>query len=327
MIGICVSVVLLIFVFFICVFLRKRYYNCEEDRNLSKNTEQFINNHNDSHMIQSHILFFHDIQSVFQLNFMNYELSKDIDLSWSHFDFFWHIIINPVINNIFNSMEVEFKKDCNVQLKDLTSYKMELEHIYKIKRNWLKRIYLPHRVSGEESEKEILLDFHKLSSVLIRSVLANKPITMNLKSVDKYTREKFDDQNDHTTWFVNNVYCNYKIALYIGLGILYIDTVFSVLYQHTDFNYIEYRESLSTDERKNINSNIVDVAKKITHLATYPERTTHENFINSLILGLVKNDLRGRSFDYLGYAALLFQLQEYNLLLLKEGDFDTAEKI
>ena len=42
----------------------------------------------------------------------------------------------------------------------------------------------------------------------------------------------------------------------------------------------------------------------------------HESFENYMVLDLAKRDINNRSFDYFMYAANMFQLEEYNRILL-----------
>lgn len=49
-------------------------------------------------------------------------------------------------------------------------------------------------------------------------------------------------------------------------------------------------------------------------LKFYPKSSNHECYEHSMILALMKNDIRQCDFDYLGYAANMCQLQQFNLL-------------
>lgn len=211
----------------------------------------------------------------------------------SSFDFFWENVICKTIDRAYEEIDDEYKRACNVCKKDAKQYKVSLEEIYHKKRNWLKKMYLPH-------DEEPILDFHKLGAVLCRDIIYHKPFSFNVQEAERFVENKFDinDTTNHTEWFVRNVYANYKVAFYVSTGIVFLE----ILKHYDDKGDMETYDKFNARGR----------------LFFYPKSTNHENFENSCILGLMKNDLLKRNFDYLTYSAMLFQLEQYNYIQIEK---------
>ncbi len=210
-----------------------------------------------------------------------------------HFDFLWEMFIKPIINQAEQEVDGEFAKVCGFEKICLPYYKKQLEKIYKRKREWLKKIYLP-------SDNEPLLDMHKIGAVLCRSIIGNKPFSFDVEKAKKFVMAN-NMQND-IQWYINNVCVNYKIAFYVSVGLVYAEV-------------IKRLEEIGEKEK-------MEEMQKIGHLYFYSKNPNHENFQNSSIIALMKNDILNRDFDYLFYATTLFQLERYNYdrLEIPEGD-------
>lgn len=205
----------------------------------------------------------------------------------TQFEFIWTNFVTPIIKRSAAEMSKEFIEQCDLaySFNNFSEYKHKIITFYKEKREWLKTVYMPH-------EKSPNLDAHKLGGVLCRSLIANKPFYMNTESVERYVSEKFsNDKSNHTEWFVDNVFVNYKVAFYASLGYVYTDLLGS------------YRQSNKKEHYKELNNNGT--------LFFYNNSDSHESFENSTILALQKNDILNRDFDYLSYAILLFQLEKH----------------
>lgn len=205
-----------------------------------------------------------------------------------NFDFLWEVIIYPIIQKANEEIELEFRKEAHLQFafNDLEKYKKELIRIYHEKRVWLKGMYLPH-------EGKPLLDTHKLGAILCRSMIANKVFYFDYDSAEKYILHKFENsKTNNLEWFIDNVYINYKLAFYASVGMVFIE----LLHKYEKEGKMDAFDSL----------------KRRGHIVFYQKSLNHDSFVNSCILALQKNDVLKRNFDYLTYAALLFQLEEYN---------------
>ena len=68
----------------------------------------------------------------------------------------------------------------------------------------------------------------------------------------------------------------------------------------------------TTDESiKNIYIEFLHALNERKSLVFYRKSPNHDDFYTSMIVALMKNDVLMRDFDYLTYAASMFQLQEY----------------
>ena len=202
-----------------------------------------------------------------------------------HFDFLWETVILPIIKRTVLEIDSEYRKACSVKCENFYIYKKRLEKIYKRKREWLKKVYLPN-------DNDPILDMHKIGSLLCRAIIGDKPLSFNLNKSKEYI-EQNNKKNDKM-WLIDNVYANYKIAFYVSVGLVYIEMISNL------------KEKGKTQEAESIEQ---DGA-----LYFYPKNPKHENFENSCIIGLMKNDIMNRDFDYLSYSAMLFQLERYNYI-------------
>lgn len=202
-----------------------------------------------------------------------------------HFDFLWETVICPIIQRSFLEIDQEYRKECYLKCENFCIYKRRLEKIYKKKREWLKRVYLPN-------DKNPILDMHKIGSLLCRSIIGDKPISFDLVKSKEYV-ERNNKRNDKQ-WLIDNAYVNYKIAFYVSVGLLYIEMISNL------------REKDKNEE--------ADIIEQDGALYFYPKSPHHENFQSSCIIGLMKNDIAKRDFDYLSYSAMLFQIERYNYI-------------
>ena len=203
------------------------------------------------------------------------------------FDFIWNKIVVPVIKSVAFEVSDEFvnASDFSYSFTDFDEYKQMVIDSFKEKRERLKKVYLPHCDNP-------LLDVHKLGAILCRTLLLNKPFYFDLKKTSEYIDQKFNDDSDNTKFFVDNLYANYKAAFYVSIGYVYV--------------------ALLGKYKKNKNVKLYGILNSHKTLFFYPSSDHHESFENSTILALQKNDILDRDFDYLSYAIILYQLEQYN---------------
>lgn len=202
-----------------------------------------------------------------------------------HFDFIWDKVILGIIERAVAELDSDYKNKCDIDVIDLSRYKKKLEELYKKKREWLKRVYLP-------LDNEPILDMHKIGAVLCRSIIGYKPISFDLEKTQKYIED--NKKQKDKKWFIDNVAVNYKIAFYVSVGLVYIEMVGTL------------KKNKKDAEAKMVMSD--------GSLNFYPKSPHHEDFPISCIIGLMTNDLANRDFDYLSYSAMLFQLERYNYI-------------
>lgn len=223
-----------------------------------------------------------------ELNSENYEVD-------SHFQYIWDAIIIPSIKSVQKDIDKNFGESTNLKLKDLNAYKTKLKNIYVEKREWLKKVYLKH-------EENPILDMHKIASVICRSMIKIKPFEFDIDAA--YELEK--DKKDEIKWCINNLFINYKCAYKVAIGITYYDLLYQLLtYKEGENPIINNKDEL-------------DGVRKLVHekadLIFYFGNEQHENYEDSTIIALATNDINVRKFDYLAYATIFYQLQQYALL-------------
>lgn len=230
------------------------------------------------------------------------------------FDDFWDFVISPSITTCQNEIDPEFLALAGVRSRNPNEFRLEVEKKYKEKRAWLKDEYLPE-------EKNPSLDFHKLSSILCRCLIGNKFFTYDSKQAEQlHRKQKRTTHITHTevlAWEIDNLFINYKLAFLVGEGVAFYDLLF---WAQTKINADNEILKAVSDENK-----AKDIKQRISiteqfkdrlcdvegGLRPYKKSKTHDDFISSVIVALMKNDCLMRDFDYLMFSAMMFQWQEY----------------
>lgn len=234
----------------------------------------------------------------------------------SHFDDFWRKAIYPSILSAKIDVDKNFKEKALLEFMNTEEYYVKLEDMYKRKREWLKQKYLPH-------DKYPKLDFHKLGAIICRCIIGMKPATYNTSIAEELLQENNSDalksHNEKIDWVVSNLYINYKIAFFSAVGIAYADLLFWAYQKHD-------QAKLENHSFSNLYLDFAKALEKQQNLSFYPDPVSHENFVNSAIIALMKEDLLRRDFNYLMFSIILYQLQEntkYAIFskLIKESDF------
>lgn len=283
-----------------------------------KRSKIFNGAYNENSSVKADVLYDYLKEKKVKLNYLGLVSLDNVTLE-NHFDNFWFTAIFPSIKKCHTDMSKDFIRECRVEIKDLNEYRQGLQSMYKRKREWLKREYLPH-------SKNPLLDFHKLASVICRCIIGIKPVSYNIEAaehkLDIINADTKLTHNEKLNWIVSNIYVNYKIAFLAAIGIVYSDLIYWA-YEKSDTNKIE----------KSTNSNIyiefADCLVKRKNLVFYPNPLKHENFIDSTIIALVKGDLLQRDFDYLFLSIIFYQIQENTKLnlfneILKKDNMDSS---
>ncbi len=232
----------------------------------------------------------------------------------SAFESIWDDIILKSIKSCEADLDVNFKKNANVRKVDLTEYKIRLKQVFTRKRQWLKAEYLPN-------EKKPTLDFHKLSSVMCRSMVGVKLFTYDIleseKIFKKISSDKSMKQSDKVQWQINNVYINYKLAFLVAEGIVFADLLY---WAQKKINFIRDNYDSTSSENNTDNPNVkLEIYSKLidvlneqkNRLYSYKTSSSHDDFVTSGIIALMKNDFLNRDFDYLQFSLSMFQWQEY----------------
>lgn len=225
---------------------------------------------------------------------MNNQERIGLDATALHsYDFIFHEIILPISEEIEAEVDPEFKIICDFE-KLNTEKVYEISHkFYRKKRESLKNFFYGEVFLNEKSVNydDYCLDLHKIASIITATLIRNKLFWFDEGKAKKY----IDSKDCSTEWKIDNLLINYKLAFYVGVALMYYKMLF--------------------DAKGNDTQESQKLYKKIEMqggLYLYPKNELHESFPNSIIYDFAKRDINNRSFDYLLYSALLYQLEEYN---------------
>lgn len=208
-----------------------------------------------------------------------------------NFKLIFNNIIKPIIFQIESKIDRDFFLSTGFHLNNLDEICNKCSTFYEQKKDELKKIFYGDKISktNEISGEQFLFDIHKVASITCYSLIKNKVFSFDENKAIEYMR---DNSKTDTTWIINNVLANYKLAFHVSTAFIYYKLLF--------------------DATKQGDKALVEKIKKQNKLFLYKTRDGHESFENSVILDFAKRDIHKRSFDYFLYSAFLFQLEEYN---------------
>lgn len=235
-----------------------------------------------------------------------------MDKKKSGFDKIWENAIVKAIDFCYEDMDQSFCERAKVVKRDYIEYKPQLRKLYHEKREWLKIKYLPHK-------DHPILDFHKLSAIICRCIIGIKPIFYDGNMAD-YLFNVIQSQkispSKKLAWQITNIYVNYRVAFLAAAGVAYDDLL---SWAQETINFLkEQRNGLTEIEEEKLFIFGLFIEKMISGSALflYQKSDKHDDFESSMIVSLMKNDILMRDFDYLSFAANMFQWQEYTKLML-----------
>lgn len=226
------------------------------------------------------------------------------DLDIYDFGFVWKKWVIPAIDKISKQMDSDFKSFVNFSVRDLDEIEKSAGEYFIKKREATQKEYYgddPAVVS-----KKHLMDFHKLSAILCRTLVEHKVYYYDVQKCSEYIKVRNIDSKN-TDWLVRNVLVNFRLAFYASVIFLYQ----SMLYKFEKSNCGLYE--LLRNQKK---LNLYTLDSNANNITYGQQDSTHESFENSLVLDLAKRDINNRSFDCFMYSTIMFQLEEYNKLLL-----------
>lgn len=221
----------------------------------------------------------------------------------SLFDFeeIYEYTVLPSIESALNdgNLKPEFISEVELVREDPESYHKHLKKFFIEKVQWLKSIYW-----NDQLQDGLDLDGHKIASVLCRSIIGVKPFSFSVKKAKKY----IEDGNlvDNRKWLINNYLVNYKVAVDAALGLTMFDLLNTLNNQQAFDPIYEFNPDILKDE--------ILVKGKLNYYLKPSIIQHHAPFYESLIANTAISDINNRTFDYLGFATILFQLQQHNVL-------------
>jgi len=219
----------------------------------------------------------------------------------SNFRYIWTEWIVPLINDLYLQTDEQFRRYCNLRVRNLDELCNHAEKYYQYKRDELKRIFYGEYHKGD-SETEHRMDFHKISALICRTLIEYKVYDFDEVLCQRYVDNKIDAYN--TDWVVKNALINFRLAFYSSVVFMFHSMQFEY--------YKENKELFSLLEQKG--------QLDLYEICHSDNAKVKESFENCIILDLAKRDIGNRSFDYFMYSIIMYQLEEYNknLLLRKQ---------
>lgn len=215
----------------------------------------------------------------------------------TNFQFVWKEWITPLISDLEEQLDPNFKSFCNVRVRDLDKICIKAESYYQRKREEMKVLFYGNYQKGD-SVTEHRMDFHKIGAIICRTLIEYKVFDFDIDRCKEYIGNI--DSYD-TDWVVKNALINFRLAFYGSIVFLYHAMQFE--YYNDDrilYDKLNKKEKLDLYEIKR-----PDTSKKVK-----------ESFENCIVLDLAKRDIGNRSFDFFMYAVVLYQLEEHNKSLL-----------
>lgn len=216
------------------------------------------------------------------------------DSNLSDFNYIWDNWVVGSLSKIESQMDTDFKRQANVRRRNTDEIKKVAAEYFLSKREKIKKEYYGETPSSNSH----LMDFHKLSAILCRTLIEYKVYDFDIAECKKYI-EKNSVDSKNTDWLVHNALVNFRVAFYASIVFLYN----SILFQLSSSKSQLYPLLL---QQKKLN------------LYTHEDKgNIHESFENSLVLNLAKRDVNNRSFDTFLYSTIMYQLEQHNMMLLK----------
>lgn len=203
----------------------------------------------------------------------------------------------PLVNELYAQTDEEFRKYCNVQIRNLEQICNNAEGYCQQKREEVKRAFYGEYHKGD-SETEHRMDFHKISAILCRTLIEYKVYDFDESLCREYIDRNIDSYN--TDWVVKNALINFRLAFYSSVVFMFHAMQFETYKENKNlFKLLEQKGKLNLYE---------------THISSNGK--VKESFENCMILDLAKRDIGNHSFDYFMYAIIMYQLEEHNKNLL-----------
>lgn len=221
----------------------------------------------------------------------------------SNFQYIWKEWIVPLIDDIYHQIDPTFVEKTGLKKRDLNSLGISAEKYFLKRRHILKCEFYGNNYKFDESVIR-LMDFHKLSAVICRTLVEYKVFEFDISSCLEIAQDKEETDTD---WLVKNALANYRVAFFASVVFLYQSMVFLSSKDKTDSKILA---GLLKKEKLDLYS----------HIQSNAINKVHESFENCMVLNIAKRDINCRSFDMLTYATLMYQLEEYNkaIIILNE---------
>lgn len=222
----------------------------------------------------------------------------------SNFEYIWDKWIVPLADKIYNEMDEDFCRCCDVQLRktNFDNIKRDACRFFLDKRTSLKSEYYGKDYNKTNSD-EHRMDFHKLSAILCRTLIEYKLFDFDVDRCEKHIK-KYNIDKTNTDWLIKNSLVNFRMAFYASVVFLYQSMLYVYRNDVVIYNRLKSCQTLDLYNDSKYNEF---------------ENKVHESFENCIVLDLAKRDINNRSFDYFMYSTIMYQLEKYNYMLLLQN--------
>lgn len=217
----------------------------------------------------------------------------------TNFQFIWKEWIVPLVYDLYDQLDDSFRKECNVQIRNLDKICVNAESYYQRKREEIKVLFYGEYQKGDSAIAH-RMDFHKIGAIICRTLIEFKVFEFDIKSCKEYVDKNINIYN--TDWVVKNALINFRLAFYGSIVFL--------------FHAMQYE---FWNDDKQLYKKLNEKGKLNLYEIEKPDmkKEVKESFENCIVLDLAKRDIGNRSFDFFMFAVVLYQLEEHNKILLK----------
>lgn len=222
----------------------------------------------------------------------------------SNFQYIWSEWVIPLVDDLYNQLDEEFKKTCNVRKRDVVKIGEKAEQYYQKQREELKKAFYGEYHKGD-SEIAHRMDFHKIGAILCQTTIEFKVFDFDIQCCKEYITNHINKYD--TNWVVKNALINFRLAFYVSVVFLYEAMI---------FKYAKDNEDISKALRQQGKLNLYEKNQKDERDGNTKQESVQESFENCIVLDLAKRNIGNHSFDHFMYAIILYQLEEHNIRLL-----------
>lgn len=231
---------------------------------------------------------------------------------YEDYDRIWDYWIVPLINKVPLQMDPLFKSETQFHIRDLDEIKYLSREYFAKRTEAVKREFYGDNPTREPQ----LMDFHKLCAVLCRTLIEYKVYNFDLQKCQSYITKSTNVDRQNTDWLVCNALVNFRLSFLASVVLLYQSMLYR-LYSSDSALYLKLKRQRKLDlYDNNMHLEIKDISCGEQAL---PRNIVHESFVNSMVLDLSKRDINNRSFDFFLFSTIMYQLEEYNLMLLVDS--------
>lgn len=224
------------------------------------------------------------------------------------FSFIWDNIVLPIAHSVRADGDTFFAESVGLHFRgddtSNTQWKAAVENEFHHQRhNFKEQCYGKRR----SSEGDPLLDSRKVAAVLCKTFLRCKAFQFDVNIAGLYAKKQKGILLDieYTKWAVDNTLINYKFAYLVSQKLVFLTLLADLLKEE---NTIRQAELLNQSGR----------------LFSYLPDSGCDTFDVNIVLGLARDDVRGRKLNMMLYAMILYQQEMYTRECLKSQQTDNG---